>query len=136
MSRSYKRKLGKFEVVFASKVIKIETLEGTVECKHDDAIVTGVEGEKWPVPRSIFDENYYPVNASLKHGQDGLYFRKEILVQAKKIYDSDIIELEVSGGKLLASKGDWLVTHSDGRQWIVADVVFKKTYTSIQKIKG
>ena len=131
MSRSYKRRLQRFDVIFSGETVQIETLEGLVVCKAGDAIVTGVMGEKWPVPRYIFDENYYPVDPSLLHGQDGAYFRKEIVVQAEQVHSHQVVDLVSGQGRLTASIGDWIVVSADGRKWVVAEQVFSKTYMEI-----
>jgi hypothetical protein len=39
----------------------LRTLEGTFEVNEGDWIITGVEGEKWPVKDSIFRKNYEQV---------------------------------------------------------------------------
>jgi len=39
----------------------IETLEGEMEVKPGDWIITGVEGEKYPCKKSIFEATYQKV---------------------------------------------------------------------------
>ena len=36
----------------------IETLEGTMHANPGDWIITGVEGECWPVKKEIFEKTY------------------------------------------------------------------------------
>lgn len=36
----------------------IETLEGTMKANKGDWIITGVEGEQWPVKKEIFEKTY------------------------------------------------------------------------------
>lgn len=38
--------------------INIKTLEGTMHAAIGDWIVTGVDGEQWPVKREIFEKTY------------------------------------------------------------------------------
>lgn len=38
----------------------IETLEGFMECKHGDWIITGVNGERYPCKPDIFEKTYEP----------------------------------------------------------------------------
>ncbi|MDN6290992.1 MAG: PGDYG domain-containing protein [Tetragenococcus koreensis] len=40
------------------KHIDIETLEGTMHAKPGDYIVTGPDGEQWPVKKEIFEKTY------------------------------------------------------------------------------
>lgn len=42
--------------------VKIETLEGTMTANPGDYIVTGVNGEKYPVKPDIFWKTYEPVD--------------------------------------------------------------------------
>lgn len=42
--------------------IDIETLEGTMHANKGDWIVTGVEGEKYPVKKEIFEKTYTAVD--------------------------------------------------------------------------
>jgi hypothetical protein len=39
----------------------IETLEGFMECKNGDWIITGVKGEKYPCKPDIFEQTYEKV---------------------------------------------------------------------------
>lgn len=36
----------------------IETLEGKMKANVGDWIITGVDGEQWPVKKSIFEKTY------------------------------------------------------------------------------
>lgn len=40
------------------KPLNIKTLEGTMHANSGDWIITGVDGEQWPVKREIFDKTY------------------------------------------------------------------------------
>lgn len=42
----------------AEKDTIIETLEGPLTAKKGDWIITGVEGEQWPVKKEIFEKTY------------------------------------------------------------------------------
>lgn len=44
------------------KEIFIETLEGTMKADKGDWIVTGVEGEQYPVKPHIFDKTYKEID--------------------------------------------------------------------------
>lgn len=39
----------------------VETLEGFMECKNKDYIITGVQGEKYPCKPDIFEKTYEKV---------------------------------------------------------------------------
>ncbi|EMF0296977.1 hypothetical protein [Enterococcus hirae] len=41
-----------------SKKIEIKTIEGILTAQPGDYIVTGIDGEQWPVKKSIFEKTY------------------------------------------------------------------------------
>ncbi|MGE7365381.1 PGDYG domain-containing protein [Desemzia incerta] len=41
-----------------NKHIDVKTLEGTMHANPGDYIITGPEGEKWPVKKEIFEKTY------------------------------------------------------------------------------
>ncbi len=49
------------EAVQQTAPFKTETLEGELEGKAGDYLVTGVNGEQYPVDREIFEKTYYEV---------------------------------------------------------------------------
>lgn len=40
------------------KKTKIDTLEGSLYAQPGDWVITGVEGEQWPVKKEIFEKTY------------------------------------------------------------------------------
>src|SRR5664279_1064449 len=46
------------QVVFAEAAGTLSTQEGPVNYSTGDALLTGTEGERWPVTRHIFDQTY------------------------------------------------------------------------------
>lgn len=56
----------------ATEVTQIHTIEGVMTAQPGDYIVTGVEGEKWPVKKSIFEKTYEEL-PSLDRRQGLLY---------------------------------------------------------------
>lgn len=49
------------EAVQMAAPFKTQTLEGELEGKAGDYLVTGVNGEEYPVDREIFEKTYYEV---------------------------------------------------------------------------
>ncbi|WP_278553566.1 hypothetical protein AB8P52_05270 [Companilactobacillus pabuli] len=41
-----------------TKVTYIKTLEGNMKANVGDWIITGIDGEQWPVKKSIFEKTY------------------------------------------------------------------------------
>lgn len=135
MFTRYIRIAAEFEVVFSREMCTVMTLEGPVQCQLGDAIVTGVIGEIWPVQRSIFDQNYCPLDHQFTHGTDGIYVRKETQVSAEQIQNLQTVKLGENRGILKPCVDDWLVVNSEGQQWVVADKVFTKTYFKVDSMK-
>ncbi|CUR41088.1 Phage protein [Limosilactobacillus reuteri] len=46
------------EAYQTKKPLDIKTLEGTMHADAGDWIITGVEGEQWPVKKEIFEKTY------------------------------------------------------------------------------
>lgn len=44
------------------KEMEIETLEGTMKAEKGDWIVTGINGEKYPVKPDIFEKTYKAID--------------------------------------------------------------------------
>ena len=116
------------QVAFADKALDIDTLEGPVKCKAGDAIVTGVHGERWPIERPRFLSTYEAADSVVMF-QPGFYRRKPAVVTARQLLAPMTIELSGARGALAAKAGDWLIHGGEGDQWVVADVIFQKTYT-------
>ena len=122
------------QVAFANEALDIDTLEGPVKCKADDAIVTGVHGERWPIERLRFVATYEAADRIVMF-QPGFYRRKPTVVTARQLLLPMTVELSGARGALAARAGDWLIHGGEGDQWIVADLIFQKTYTLHHKLK-
>ena len=46
------------EAYQTDKCINIKTLEGTMHANVGDWIITGIDGEQWPVKKEIFEKTY------------------------------------------------------------------------------
>lgn len=113
-------------VKFAEQSGEIRTLEGVVKYKRDDAILTGVSNEQWPVERNKFEKSYLPI-PPIKNGENGLYIKSKVEVCAYQL-DSPI-SLEIKKDTLLqGNAGDWLISDSDGNKWIVENKIFHLSY--------
>lgn len=114
-------------VTFATTPGESLTLEGPVRYGKGDALMTGSAGEHWPISRLTFKATYDPV-APTQMGKAGSYVKKPIPVAARQLDQKDSVALEESRGELRGKIGDWVVTGPDGKQWVVADTIFKDTY--------
>lgn len=124
------RKIATVGVAFASTDCVIHTMEGEVRCSAGDAILTGKQGERWPVSRSRFDEMYEPAG-NFAHGCDGKYHKKNSAFVLAKQMDAPFSVRVGRGDVITGHAGDWLTQYADGQQGIVANEIFRKTYQQI-----
>jgi|SRR5450631_98110 hypothetical protein len=122
------RKLAlEMQVEFAPADGTLVTREGPVTYVAGDALLTGVEGERWPVPRRRFDETYEPI-APLRPGKPGAYRKRPQVVWAKLMRETFTVELGDSRGTLRGTAGDWLLQYGPRDLSVVSTTVFAKTY--------
>lgn len=115
------------QVRFAAESGLAQTLEGPVAYDRGDALLTGVQGECWPVRRHDFDASYEAI-VPTRQGSDGWYRKHPQRVQAQQLTQPTRVALHDGQGQLQAAAGDWLLSDARGRQWVVADAIFLKTY--------
>lgn len=101
---------------------QIETLEGPVDYKAGDKIITGVKGEKYPVGPETFAKKY-------NDNGDGTATPKKIILMAKLADHDGAVTLAYNGSKLNYTAGeDYIVQHGPGDYGVVKKDVFAKTY--------
>ena len=99
----------------------IETKEGAVNAKAGDAIMTGTEGEVWPLPAEKFAETYDDLG-------DGTAAKKNIPVFAKEMSEPFQVKVSWSDDLLQGEAGDYLVQYGVGDYGVVGREIFGKTY--------
>jgi hypothetical protein len=114
-------------VEFADASGTMATNEGAVSYARGDALLTGTEGERWPVPRSRFDATYEPV-PPLRSGKPGRYRKRPLQVWAKAMRGPFSIDLGAGRGMLRGDDGDWLLEYAPGELGVVSASVFAQTY--------
>jgi hypothetical protein len=124
--RAHKRRQ-RFAVRFAAHAGSVATLEGEVRMQAGDAVVTGLDGEQWPVARARFQASYAPV-APLGFGQDGLYESLPLPVLALPLEQACEVQLPDGVSRLHGQPGDWLVDYGDGSLGVVAAALFERVY--------
>jgi hypothetical protein len=115
------------QVEFAEMNGTLSTLEGPMHYSAGDALLTGTEGERWPVTRDIFDVSYVPV-APARPGAAGRYRRRARVVWAKPMTDAFAVTLDRDRGILRGQPGDWLVQNAPWDFGVVSARVFLQTY--------
>jgi hypothetical protein len=124
--RARKREI-EMQVEFAIADGTLMTREGPVIYAAGDALLTGSEDERWPVPRQRFDETYEPI-APLRPGKPGAYRKRPQVVWAKPMRETFTVELGDGRGTLRGNAGDWLLQYAPGDLSVVSTTVFAKTY--------
>jgi hypothetical protein len=115
------------EVEFAAAACDVQTPEGLVHARAGDAILTGTEGERWPVSRERFFRKYRPKPPTIA-GARGLYLSLPSQIHALPMSEPFEVLLVDGVSRLQGVSGDWLVDYGDGSLGIVARAIFAKTY--------
>tara|TARA_R110000824_G_scaffold29626_1_gene98435 strand:- start:56 stop:508 length:453 start_codon:yes stop_codon:yes gene_type:complete len=109
------------EFSFADEDQTIETKEGSVRAQAGDAIMTGTEGEQWPIPIEKFKQTYDDLG-------DGTAAKKNIPVFAKEMGEPFQVKVSWSDDLLSGEAGDYLVQYGPGDYGVVGREIFGKTY--------
>jgi PGDYG protein len=115
------------QVEFAVADGTLSTQEGPVKYSTGDALLMGIEGERWPVARHAFDETYAPV-APTRRGKPGRYRKRPLVVWAKLMTDAFDVTLDRGRGILHGQAGDWLVQYAPADLSVVSAGAFARTY--------
>lgn len=124
--RARKRVL-RVDVRFAEAPQWIDTLEGRVHVRRGDAIVTGIEGERWPVSAEAFARRYTPADATVA-GCDGPYLARPVEVRAQRMPVPFAVPVGDGTTSIHGVPGDWRVDYGDGDFGIVSATIFDATY--------
>ncbi|MDR1731701.1 MAG: DHH family phosphoesterase [Synergistaceae bacterium] len=112
-------------VTFATKGGSLYTREGRISYELGDALLTGPEGESWPVPKKRFTETYVPLPGT-ETGSDGVYLKGKFPAWALQIHEPFIVRLP-GRGTLRGNRGDWLLQYAPNEYGIVGREIFEKT---------
>jgi hypothetical protein len=116
-------------VAFATSPGTVDTLEGPVAYQTGDAIMTGVAGEHWPVPRTTFFARYEAVEG-VEAGDDGPYESLPERAWAVHLDEGDVpLQVVTSAGAVLqAARDDWIVKRATGDVHVVNGDLFWSLY--------
>jgi hypothetical protein len=117
-------------VTFAISSGALQTLEGVVQYAAGDALMTGALGEHWPIRRHTFESSYEPCD-SQSMGVDGNYRKRAIPVFAQQLKERCVVKLDEKRGVLNGKPGDWILRDATGRTWVVADDIFRISYSAL-----
>lgn len=114
-------------VEFADRAGTLETREGPVHYGAGDALLTGVDGERWPIPQARFVATYCPC-APTTPGEAGCYRKRPLTVWAWRTPGRLEVELSEGRGQLHAEPDDVLVQYGPGDIAVVSAAIFRQTY--------
>lgn len=115
------------DVAFAAEDGVCKTLEGEVQFRAGDALLTGSEGERWPIRRDLFLSSYEPVSPT-RAGDNGTYRKRPAVAHALRLTEPATVPVGWQNDPLHGHPGDWLIRYPDGSQGIVQDSIFRETY--------
>jgi PGDYG protein len=126
--RVFARKIvSEVTVEFTPVPCTVSTLEGIVQARAGDAIVTGAAGERWRVSQAGFAEKYAPVPPTVA-GKDGQYLSHPNRIMAIQMQEPFDVLLADKVSRLSGQPDDWLVDYGDGSLGVVAATIFATTY--------
>jgi hypothetical protein len=106
----------------------IDTWEGTRTAFVGDYLMTGIQGEHWPVPGDKFEELYDIIEQKT---DDTLKVRKRIMeVPVCQIYHD--LTFSGNGEDFNAHTGDFIIAYSDGSCYPCVPDVFFETFEIIR----
>lgn len=120
------------KVKFAVANGVLETREGPVRHQKGDALVTGDDGERWPVTLALFRKTYEPVG-DYTFGQDGAYRKIQRNASALRLAGPRSFALSRGRGALSGKAGDWILDYGRGDLSIVAEKQFEAYYELIDQ---
>jgi hypothetical protein len=123
----YRNRISTSQVRFVRAECMVDTLEGPVKAGVGDAVVTGVDGEQWPVRHAAFVAKYDPASGTAA-GHDGAYVSRPQAVRACRAEVAFSVPLSDGRGVLKGQPGDWLVEYAPGDRSVVGAAIFAKTY--------
>ena len=126
-SRRAVKKNVSVRVRFAPKGGVLQTREGPVRYRKGDALLTGIQGEQWPVERARFLASYTPA-PSVRAEENGLYAKLPRRVWALCIEEPFRVRICAGGDFLQGQAGDWLVQYGENEYGIVGKDIFEQTY--------
>jgi hypothetical protein len=114
-------------VEFAAADGVCETLEGPVRFLAGDAILTGVQDERWPVRRDLFMSSYRAVPPT-QAGENGSYRKTPTVTYALRLDRPRNVPVGWQHDPLQGRPGDWLLQYDDGTYGVIQDAIFRESY--------
>jgi hypothetical protein len=115
------------QVAFATADGTCDTLEGAVRFRAGDAILTGIQGERWPISRESFLSSYEAVPPT-RAGHNGAYRKSAAPAYAMRLAERRDVPVGWQNDPLRGEPGDWLLQYADGSRGVLRDHIFRGSY--------
>ena len=115
--------------ILAQKVLTeqvIQTREGPRTAHIGDWLMTGIEGEQWPIPHDEFMSNYKTVGAT----EDRKQWKVVAIPKTRYAYQTHVpFDFTWGGEDFHAEPGDWIISDPAlGKQWPCGPTQFEASY--------
>jgi hypothetical protein len=114
-------------VEFAAVAGVLMSRVGPNHYQAGDALVGGMDGDRWCVSRDRFDLKYEPL-PGVSHGQSGRYQNKPAPVLARQMREAFRCQRTAGGDWLEGQAGDWLLQYAPGDHGVAAQSRFAQVY--------
>lgn len=123
MHRQFRKKTVEIVAVKLCESITVSTLEGNVEARAGDWLITGVDGEQYPCSPTVFKQNY-------EHVTGNRYRKRPVIVTAIPLVHRTTVE--TPDGDLVGQPGDRLIFDENSMSTYPIKLdVFVKTYEQV-----
>ena len=119
-------------VEFAASDGVLQSRVGPNHYQAGDALVSGMDGDRWCVSRDRFDLKYEPL-AGVVHGQAGRYQNKPAPVLARQMAEPFRCQRTAGGDWLEGRAGDWLLQYAPGDHGVAAQARFAQVYRPLSE---
>ncbi len=113
---------------FATAPGRIGTLEGVVHYRAGAALLTGSDGERWPVEREDFERRYEALAPGPAAGAPGRCRKRVSRVLARQMTQPFTTRAGALGDTLTGQARDWLLQYAPGQHGVVAERIFGALY--------
>lgn len=113
------------KVEFLTRQETILTLEGPVSAGPDQVVLTGVKGERWPIPKSRFHTHYE------YDPETQTCVKIPEIVFVERMTEPFEVQVSWSDDSLKGLPGDYRVQYPDGSTGVVRADIFNETYDRV-----
>lgn len=117
-------------VEFATEAGELMSKVGPNRYAAGDALVSGVDGDRWSVSRERFERAYLPLPPTVA-GASGRYRNIPRPVWARQMGEAFRCQRTAGGDWLCGEAGDWLLQYAPGDFGLASDARFRQVYRRV-----